>query len=108
MDAWNPDQLRRMQLGGNDRLNKFLAQYGVAKHTEIRDKYNSKAAGGCCAAGPDTQQGLVGKPCSPPLQNGRGVAAGPDRTRRFKAGRRRERRRSDVLAATWRSLPGVR
>ncbi|KAL4447930.1 hypothetical protein ABPG75_005149 [Micractinium tetrahymenae] len=44
MDAWNPDQLRRMQLGGNDKLNKFLAQYGVAKHTEIRDKYNSKAA----------------------------------------------------------------
>lgn len=49
MDAWNPDQLRRMQLGGNDRLNKFLAQYGVAKSTEIRDKYNSKAAGGCRA-----------------------------------------------------------
>lgn len=44
MDAWNPDQLRRMQLGGNDKLNKFLAQYGVAKHVEIRDKYNSKAA----------------------------------------------------------------
>lgn len=28
MDAWNPDQLRRMQLGGNDKLNKFLAQVG--------------------------------------------------------------------------------
>ena len=26
MDAWNPDQLRRMELGGNDKLNKFLAQ----------------------------------------------------------------------------------
>lgn len=46
MDAWNPDQLRRMQLGGNDKLNKFLAQYGVQKATEIREKYNSKAAGG--------------------------------------------------------------
>ncbi|PSC73844.1 ADP-ribosylation factor GTPase-activating AGD7-like [Micractinium conductrix] len=44
MDAWNPDQLRRMQLGGNDKLNKFLAQYGVQKATEIREKYNSKAA----------------------------------------------------------------
>ncbi len=29
MDAWNPDQLRRMQLGGNDKLNKFLAQVGA-------------------------------------------------------------------------------
>lgn len=44
MDAWNPDQLRRMQLGGNDKLNKFLGQYGVTKHTEIREKYNSKSA----------------------------------------------------------------
>ena len=44
MDAWNPDQLRRMELGGNDRLNKFLGQYGVSKLTDIRDKYNSKAA----------------------------------------------------------------
>lgn len=49
MDAWNPDQLRRMELGGNGKLNAFLQQYGVAKHTDIRDKYNSKAAGalGC-------------------------------------------------------------
>eukprot|EP00887_Chlorella_sp_A99_P001350 scaffold14.g1350.t1 len=44
MDAWNPDQLRRMELGGNEKLNSFLAQYGVAKATDIRDKYNSKAA----------------------------------------------------------------
>ena len=44
MDAWNPDQLKRMQLGGNDKLNAFLQQYGVPKATEIRDKYNSKAA----------------------------------------------------------------
>lgn len=41
-DAWNPDQLRRMELGGNEKLNNFLAQYGVAKVTDIRDKYNSK------------------------------------------------------------------
>jgi ADP-ribosylation factor GTPase-activating protein 1 len=44
MDAWNPDQLKRMQAGGNDKLNNFFAQYGVSKHTEIREKYNSKAA----------------------------------------------------------------
>ena len=35
MDAWNPDQLKRMQLGGNDKLNAFLKQYGVAKATEV-------------------------------------------------------------------------
>jgi hypothetical protein len=45
MDAWNPDQLRRMQLGGNDKLNKFLQQYGVPKAMDIREKYNTKAAG---------------------------------------------------------------
>jgi ADP-ribosylation factor GTPase-activating protein 1 len=44
MDAWNPDQLKRMQLGGNDKLNRFLGQYGVARGADIRDKYNSKAA----------------------------------------------------------------
>ncbi len=44
MDAWNPDQLKKMSLGGNDKLNSFLSQYGVAKETDIRDKYNSKAA----------------------------------------------------------------
>lgn len=49
MDAWNPDQLRRMQLGGNDKLNKFLQQYGVPKAMDIRDKYNTKAAGAAAA-----------------------------------------------------------
>ena len=44
MDAWNPDQLKRMQAGGNGNLNNFLAQYGVSKHTDIKEKYNSKAA----------------------------------------------------------------
>lgn len=44
MDAWNPDQLKRMQLGGNARLNSFLNQYGVVKETDIKEKYNSKAA----------------------------------------------------------------
>jgi ADP-ribosylation factor GTPase-activating protein 1 len=44
MDAWNPDQLKRMQAGGNGSLNTFFAQYGVTKHTDIKEKYNSKAA----------------------------------------------------------------
>ena len=44
MDAWSPDQLKKMQLGGNDKLNEFLDKYGVPKHTDIKEKYNSKAA----------------------------------------------------------------
>lgn len=44
MDAWNADQLKRMQLGGNGKLNAFLEQYGIPKSTDIKDKYNSKAA----------------------------------------------------------------
>ena len=44
MDAWSPEQLKRMQLGGNDALNAFLKNYGVDKYTDIRDKYNSQAA----------------------------------------------------------------
>ncbi len=44
MDAWSPDQLRKMQLGGNDTLNNFLGKYSVDKFTEIKDKYNSQAA----------------------------------------------------------------
>lgn len=44
MDAWSPEQLKKMQLGGNDALNAFLKGYGVDKYTEIRDKYNTQAA----------------------------------------------------------------
>ncbi|KAK9822815.1 hypothetical protein WJX81_003054, partial [Elliptochloris bilobata] len=44
MDAWSGDQLRKMQLGGNDALNSFLAKYGVDRGNEIPEKYNSQAA----------------------------------------------------------------
>ena len=44
MDAWSPEQLKKMQLGGNDALNAFFKGYGVDKYTEIRDKYNTQAA----------------------------------------------------------------
>ncbi len=44
MDAWNPDQLLKMQAGGNNRCNDFLRQYGIAKDTDIKEKYNSQAA----------------------------------------------------------------
>lgn len=45
MDAWNPDQLKKMQCGGNERMNAFLKRYGVEKHVEARVKYNTRAAG---------------------------------------------------------------
>ncbi|GIL50118.1 hypothetical protein Vafri_6429 [Volvox africanus] len=44
MDSWSPEQLKKMQLGGNAKLNAFLKQYGVDKNVDIRDKYNTRAA----------------------------------------------------------------
>lgn len=44
MDAWSPDQLLKMQAGGNGKCNAFLKQYGIEKQTDIKDKYNSQAA----------------------------------------------------------------
>ena len=44
MDGWNADQLKKMQLGGNGRVNGFLKQYGIDKDMDIKEKYNSKAA----------------------------------------------------------------
>jgi len=44
MDAWSGDQLRKMQLGGNDALNSFLKKYSVDKFTEIKEKYSTQAA----------------------------------------------------------------
>ena len=41
MDARTPDQLRKMEAGGNDLLNTFFAKYDVPKHTSIKEKYNS-------------------------------------------------------------------
>ncbi|PNH08809.1 ADP-ribosylation factor GTPase-activating protein AGD7 [Tetrabaena socialis] len=44
MDSWSNEQLRKMQAGGNGKLNAFLKQYGVEKGMDIKDKYNTKAA----------------------------------------------------------------
>lgn len=44
MDAWTDEQLKRMRLGGNARINDFLAKVGVEKLTEIPAKYNHPAA----------------------------------------------------------------
>ena len=48
MDAWSAEQLKRMQLGGNDALNNFLNKYGVDKFTDIKEKYNSGGAEVSC------------------------------------------------------------
>ncbi|CDY69342.1 BnaCnng63080D [Brassica napus] len=44
MDSWSEIQIKKMESGGNETLNSFLAQYGIAKETEIAAKYNSNAA----------------------------------------------------------------
>lgn len=52
MDSWSPDQLRKMQMGGNNKLNTFLKSYGIDKHEDIAVKYNTEAArvSKCCGA----------------------------------------------------------
>ncbi|ESW34652.1 hypothetical protein PHAVU_001G169400 [Phaseolus vulgaris] len=44
MDSWSEIQIKKMEAGGNDKLNSFLKQYGIAKETDIVAKYNSNAA----------------------------------------------------------------
>lgn len=44
MDAWNQTQLKKMKLGGNDKLNTFLKDCGIDKFTDTTMKYNSAAA----------------------------------------------------------------
>ncbi|XP_004249530.1 probable ADP-ribosylation factor GTPase-activating protein AGD6 [Solanum lycopersicum] len=44
MDSWSEIQLRKMELGGNEKLNKFMSQYGIPKETDIVTKYNTKSA----------------------------------------------------------------
>ncbi|CAH8360869.1 unnamed protein product [Eruca vesicaria subsp. sativa] len=44
MDSWSEIQIKKMESGGNEKLNKFLALYGISKETEIVSKYNSNAA----------------------------------------------------------------
>lgn len=44
MDSWSEIQIKKMESGGNERLNSFLAQYGISKETDIVTKYNTNAA----------------------------------------------------------------
>ncbi|KAL0555560.1 hypothetical protein IC582_009508 [Cucumis melo] len=45
MDSWSEIQIKKMEAGGNEQLNAFLAQYGIPKETDIVTKYNTSAAG---------------------------------------------------------------
>lgn len=44
MDSWSAIQLSKMQCGGNEQLNSIMQQYGLSKHTPIKEKYFSKIA----------------------------------------------------------------
>ncbi|KAL8039409.1 hypothetical protein ABFX02_10G035400 [Erythranthe guttata] len=44
MDSWSEIQLKKMELGGNEKFNNFISQYGIPKETDIVSKYNTKAA----------------------------------------------------------------
>ncbi|KAJ8435383.1 hypothetical protein Cgig2_006731 [Carnegiea gigantea] len=44
MDSWSQTQLKKMEVGGNDKLNSFLSQYDIHKETDIIAKYNSNGA----------------------------------------------------------------
>ncbi|CAL1379130.1 unnamed protein product [Linum trigynum] len=44
MDSWSEIQIKKMEAGGNDNLNSFLALRGIPKETDIVSKYNTKAA----------------------------------------------------------------
>lgn len=44
MDSWSEIQIKKMEAGGNDCLNAFLARYSIPKDTDIVTKYNTNAA----------------------------------------------------------------
>ncbi|KAJ1416865.1 ARFGAP/RecO-like zinc finger [Sesbania bispinosa] len=44
MDSWSEIQIKKMEAGGNDNLNAFLARYSIPKETDIVTKYNTNAA----------------------------------------------------------------
>ncbi|KAL5550017.1 hypothetical protein UlMin_000193 [Ulmus minor] len=44
MDSWSEIQIKKMEAGGNEKLNAFLSQYGIPKETDIVTKYNTNAA----------------------------------------------------------------
>jgi len=41
---WNPQQLKAMEIGGNERARQAFKQSGAAEQTKIDVKYKSRAA----------------------------------------------------------------
>lgn len=44
LDRWKPAQLKMMELGGNQRFQKFMSEQGVPEDLPIREKYSTRAA----------------------------------------------------------------
>ena len=44
LDMWTEKQLKRMEQGGNGKLQNFLANYSLTDVYDIKVKYNTKAA----------------------------------------------------------------
>merc|ERR1719499_834676 len=44
LDAWKPEHLRIMELGGNRRFEDFMAQQGIPRDLPLRQKYRTRAA----------------------------------------------------------------
>jgi len=44
LDAWKPVHLKMMELGGNERFQKFMEAQGVPEDMPIREKYSTRAA----------------------------------------------------------------
>jgi len=43
MDAWKPEQLRAMEIGGNEQFRRYCADQGIKGNLSIAEKYGSKA-----------------------------------------------------------------
>ncbi|OMO97144.1 Arf GTPase activating protein [Corchorus olitorius] len=88
MDSWSEIQIKKMEAGGNEQLNSFLAQYGIPKETDIVTKYNTNAASvyrdriQALAEGrpwrdpPVVKEGVNGGARKPPLSGGGGGGRG--------------------------------
>ena len=50
MDAWSADQLKKMQAGGNGKMNTFFKTYGIVKEIDIKEKYAGQVAEVSCSA----------------------------------------------------------
>ncbi|KAE8692243.1 Detected protein of confused Function [Hibiscus syriacus] len=48
MDSWSDIQMKKIESGSKDKLNAFLAQYGIPKEIDIVTKYNITAASIYC------------------------------------------------------------